>query len=825
MLCWDSTGRSRWNPENPGSFLFCRSCLPRVWLRWHHVYTRKGFQHWQQEDDNKCPFCGADDGFEHRLWECPNFDLQRNKIPVHTRTLIDALPPCSRCHGWPVRIPSQVLLLQALDAVEDVSSASYHLEHCLGPVVDLFTDGSCLLPQNHVLRLAAWAICIAKPWVSEWEHDIIASGWVAGVQQTAFRAELLAMVHAARIALMTDFQFRVWTDCLTLVTSVRRIQVADFDCGPNMAHGDLWFELRTMVHDLGGRFQVYHVFSHIPPSLGRSSVEQWIFWHNGLADKAAERANHTRGRNFWLLWSQCAWEQLQFRQCFDAIADLIVLTGRLAEQQTKSPDMPAQPPKKVPEAHLPFEGHSCSVPEKVVQKYGFPAVQWLHQWWMATGDICLQKCSHLKWVSFLQLYVDYALTTDQMGPLLWQGRWFFGTQQFPGPHLPCFAQQCRWFQMMVKSYWDHNSLPIRVKAVRPHSTSVICWLNCALLPWDDGRLAYVDEVVRHLNGGSIVKKCTAIQSFARVPMHAPWAVSPPTVGYRGWSCHSNNARRPVAGGVHPSKSDKEWFQIFFMFIPIWGRFPVWLIFFRWVETTNQISNQEMWFLCEMMKWLQKLFFTKHVHVFFWFRATLSGLFHPSPLALVHCRGRQKHPNNAVVVSRGWDFLGSFFFRYMTWRDRDIKLQKNCSRIRFQKVSSKKQKSQVGLFIWAVLSDEQMSKGWPFSLLNDEQMSNWLGVEHQPVCCVLCMDFCFLMANFPSDVTSDGLTWKKLPSVATLEFYYGFCGGPCVPWSFKLQKKSSERLSKSIESRILIDPHRIIKLRSVFSHCIYWGVIY
>ena len=34
--------------------------------------------------------------------------------------------------------------------------------------------------------------------------------------------------------------------------------------------------------------------------------------------------------------------------------------------------------------------------------------------------------------------------------------------------------------------------------------------------------------------------------------------------------------------------------------------------------------------------------------------------------------------------------------------------------------------------WLVLSDEQMSKGWPFSLLNDEQMSNWLGVEHQPV---------------------------------------------------------------------------------------------
>ena len=29
-----------------------------------------------------------------------------------------------------------------------------------------------------------------------------------------------------------------------------------------------------------------------------------------------------------------------------------------------------------------------------------------------------------------------------------------------------------------------------------------------------------------------------------------------------------------------------WFQTFFIFIPIWGRFPIWLIFFKWVETTT-----------------------------------------------------------------------------------------------------------------------------------------------------------------------------------------------------------------------------------------------
>ena len=31
----------------------------------------------------------------------------------------------------------------------------------------------------------------------------------------------------------------------------------------------------------------------------------------------------------------------------------------------------------------------------------------------------------------------------------------------------------------------------------------------------------------------------------------------------------------------------------------------------------------------------------------------------------------------------------------------------------------------------MLSDEQMSNGYPFSLLNDEQMSNKVRVEHQP----------------------------------------------------------------------------------------------
>ena len=40
-----------------------------------------------------------------------------------------------------------------------------------------------------------------------------------------------------------------------------------------------------------------------------------------------------------------------------------------------------------------------------------------------------------------------------------------------------------------------------------------------------------------------------------------------------------------------------WFQIFFIFTPTWGRFPFWLTFLGWVETTNQFTSCRMWRMC------------------------------------------------------------------------------------------------------------------------------------------------------------------------------------------------------------------------------------
>ena len=43
-------------------------------------------------------------------------------------------------------------------------------------------------------------------------------------------------------------------------------------------------------------------------------------------------------------------------------------------------------------------------------------------------------------------------------------------------------------------------------------------------------------------------------------------------------------------------SSKEWIRIFFIFTPIWGNDPFWLIFFKWVETHQPVNVSRLSYL-------------------------------------------------------------------------------------------------------------------------------------------------------------------------------------------------------------------------------------
>ena len=89
-----------------------------------------------------------------------------------------------------------------------------------------------------------------------------------------------------------------------------------------------------------------------------------------------------------------------------------------------------------------------------------------------------------------------------------------------------------------------------------------------LATWNSGAPGSSTSVQGHSSPGKVSSKWSEVQFFAGNKLKLQW------IGTSWWQSSS--------------KSFSRWcFQIFFIFTPIWGRLSFWLIFFRWVETTNQ----------------------------------------------------------------------------------------------------------------------------------------------------------------------------------------------------------------------------------------------
>ena len=94
---------------------------------------------------------------------------------------------------------------------------------------------------------------------------------------------------------------------------------------------------------------------------------------------------------------------------------------------------------------------------------------------------------------------------------------------------------------------------------------------------------------------------TIVETFPRTKMNFEMIVGETAHGFDQQPPNKNLGRSRTCGTSRWWRSNSRrifqrprmvytksrwWFQIFFIFTPIWGRFPIWRIFFRWVETTN-----------------------------------------------------------------------------------------------------------------------------------------------------------------------------------------------------------------------------------------------
>ena len=474
------------------------------------MYTQQGRHHWQNSDSHLCPWCKSPDSFEHRLWECSEFAEVRGQVPGDVLQALPQYPSCLRLHGWPIRSEEQLAFHQMLEAIPEVDAACYNLDQCQGTGHDLFIDGACALPADWTCRISSFAVTVAQPWLSTWEHSLVVAGHVPGLLQSPFRAELWALVHAVQIASSLAGSVRIWTDCGGLLAGIFNLCSADRLVKANQHHADLWHRVVGLVKQIGDRLTFHKVVSHISPSGGCTAVEQWVFWHNGLVDQAASAMNSRRSEVFHTCWQKCCTEVASQRRVCLEVARHIVRIGKRAHE---SREKPTRERDLIQVAKYGSKVNNICVPNSVVlpkgfgNKYGHSFSQALLQWWLQTGHVFLKREGKLRWISYTQLFCDFLLGTRHQGVWLIDGQWGIDPGAVSPEIAPNFAQRSRWFQMALKVFWKQCGVNIVTKLQRPASSVLACWQSSALLLWDDWRLEQVDTAI-HRQLGYVTKSVT-----------------------------------------------------------------------------------------------------------------------------------------------------------------------------------------------------------------------------------------------------------------------------------------------------------------------------
>jgi len=512
------------NTEHRGCFTGLESCdaaATRQWLNTLDVadqalfrkvlngthFTQDGKMHCQEISSDECLYCACSDSRYHRFWECPRFEPLREHVPADVRKSILELPEVLTCAGWSL----QPTTLQEWNCYFANLPAPPLPSLTLQGDLYLFTDGSCHDQRNVNQRFAGFSVVLAS---CEAVHDcsgsqILDSGHLPGLLQSAYRAEIFAVLRALQIAQQHDGRIFLWSDCDGVVRRLKRL-ISGHALHVNSAHYDLWAEIQMLVRQHEGTLVVARVSAHQPDDAG-DVYKEWCFRHNGIADRHAVRANLTRDTDFWTLWRRhctacegIAWFNTHVHDVQLAISREATRNGSPAIPQPLHEPACARPcPSWV---SLP----PLQVPAAAVRWYGDSLVRHIVSWFWATT---FSGVHEMVWVSHFQLYVDFMLLTGLPGPVK-QERWCDGQTLTPlclGNY--AFRTRARWFTKVLKEILRHMRVTLHSDYGRPASQMVLMHAGIIAVPWPPERLQMVDEWMLSHGGVTFRRQTVAIDSL------------------------------------------------------------------------------------------------------------------------------------------------------------------------------------------------------------------------------------------------------------------------------------------------------------------------
>lgn len=458
----------------------------RKLLNGAHI-TQDGKHYCQESDTDLCTFCSCTDSRFHRFWICSAFDHCRDGIDDGLLAALPTLPESVTCYGWALRPTTS---LEWYSYLANIETAALPVPPVFsGECLHVFTDGSCCNPAYPDARFASYAIVTADP-AMQVASVVLESGLLPGLRQTSVRAELFAVHRVVRLAACHGLHVMIWSDCLSVTRRLQRI-FGGVKVKINSPNADLWMMIQNDLFDSHCVVQCTKVPAHCRIEDARTALEEWCVLHNNFADRSAARAQDLRPPAFWELLAKHTAACVRI-DSWNAQIQKVLLT--ISQQVLDVSHISGNDGEVVPEPVLvpewkPIREIEC-LPRGAVRWYGRGMVDKIVSWFW---PVVLHPQGPTFWVSYAQLFVDFALSTGEIGPLN-LGGWKDGSD-IPQQSLLHIGFKCRTrsFAKVLREILRHSGVDISSAYVRPHSEMVAMFSSCLAVPWPSQRLVAIDR--------------------------------------------------------------------------------------------------------------------------------------------------------------------------------------------------------------------------------------------------------------------------------------------------------------------------------------------
>ena len=324
--------------------------------------------------------------------------------------------------------------------------------------------------------------------------------------QTAFRAELYAVVVSLHWIAEWQIPTRIWIDCQGVIDRFYRITKGRHKGLRSSTNGDLWEIVRTLMLDIRVEVQLIKVDARLSWDSETPELTRWARIHNASADRAAGIANQQRSEQFWRIWKQHSDHTIKANYIGTSIRGHQLRVCKLWNERfprETNPQVLKRQPKQGREFPLVWHnaGRIESTPSQMIKMFGYSYAEKLVTWW---NSIIRVDVKPDRWISFTQLYVIYQQDTKHPG-VSKQGRRWIDPDQHPLalPESLAFRKRCRFFRLSLQQLWKFCGFQIGVATTRPYSEVLCCHIGCAAVPICLERVSHLEAWFRKNIVGTI----------------------------------------------------------------------------------------------------------------------------------------------------------------------------------------------------------------------------------------------------------------------------------------------------------------------------------